>query len=110
MMPRSYAAHSVGGVMLAAAPELTWSGSATSTWVTDNPADSSPWVNSAVFSGGSGVRFDNSGSVRDVTISGQVAPGAVITVDSDSLTGKSGSGSSQLQYAYAFTGSGRIAD
>ena len=110
MMPRSYAAHSVGGVMLAAAPELTWSGSATSTWVTDNPADSSPWVNSAIFSGGSGVRFDNSGSVRDVTISGQVAPGAVITVDSDSLTGKSGSGSSQLQYAYAFTGSGGIAD
>ena len=120
MMARSRALPSVGAaVTLAAAPELTWSGSTTTTWVNNNAAAQSPWVNSAIFSTGANVTFDDTASNREVTISGTVAPGS-IAINADNASGTSGgvisaiiwaeAANATLKYGYAFTGEGIIAD
>ncbi len=106
---RLFAMRSAAPVTLAAAdaPVLTWTGSSTQIWQVNNTAAASPWVNSAIFTNGSNVTFNDTSSSRNVNISGTVAPGE-ITVESNTASGTSHS----LKYGYAFdsTLDGRIVD
>lgn len=100
MMMRGFSLRSYAAMPVAAdsAPEeLTWSGSSTQTWQVNNTAAVSPWVNSAIFTNGSNVTFDDTSSSRNVNISGTVAPGK-ITVNTNTASGTSYS----LKYGYAF--------
>lgn len=107
------------------APQLTWTGSGSTTWVAGNSV--TPWTmngSATSFQNGYNVLFNGNGG-RDVTISGIVAPG-LITVNADS-SGSSGGiveehsiyniinswandANAVIRYGYAFTGSGCIAD
>ncbi len=85
------------------AAQLVWTGSDSNEWTAagDTSADS-PWENGASFANGSPVLFEDTDSSRDVLITGTVAPG-VITVNANTASGTSGSGTAVLKYGYAFT-------
>ncbi len=97
-------------------PTLTWSGSSGSSWQVNGT--SSSW-NGSTFQNGDNVLFNGSG-VRDVTISGVVAPGQ-ITVSTSEYASTLGGGivecesswqdwlggsavNAQMKYGYAFVG------
>ncbi|MBR3902676.1 MAG: autotransporter-associated beta strand repeat-containing protein [Akkermansia sp.] len=117
-------------MMRAAAPEAgspeageisdytyTWNGAGTNNiWSAAGSAENSAWGNQTasgntpgVYENGNQVVFGDSATGRDVSISGVVAPG-LITVNANTEPASSGTGDAILNYGYAFTGNGSIAD
>ncbi|MBQ1961020.1 MAG: hypothetical protein II349_05810, partial [Akkermansia sp.] len=93
----------------AAATQLIWEGSESTIWQDGGEAGASPWVDNAVFENGNSVLFDDSGQAGEVILEGAVAPG-VMQVNANNAGGVSGTGSAELEYGYAFTGTGSITD
>ena len=93
----------------AAATQLIWEGSGSTIWQDGGEAGASPWVDNAVFENGNSVLFDDSGQAGEVILEGAVAPGAM-QVNANNAGGVSGTGSAELEYGYAFTGTGSITD
>lgn len=101
MMMRSFSLRSAASPMMTAAADAgnfvyEWVSSGNATWQANNAAQNSPWGsqtatgnNPGVYENGYGVRFNDSSSIRNVTISGTVAPG-LIEVNADKAIGSSG--------------------
>ncbi len=106
--PRVYAARETDAEA-AAATQLIWKGSGSTIWQDGGEAGASPWVDNAVFENGNSVLFDDSGQAGEVILEGAVAPGAM-QVNANNAGGVSGTGSAELEYGYAFTGTGSITD
>ncbi len=124
MMMRSFSLRSVAAPVSMAvdepAPQLTWTGSGSTTWVAGNSV--TPWTmngSATSFQNGDNVLFNESG-VRNVSISGVVAPGQ-ITVSTSEYASTLGGGiiesdswwqdmlggsnvNAQMKYGYAFVG------
>lgn len=117
-------------MMRAAAPEAgspeageisdytyTWNGAGTNNiWSAAGSAENSAWGSQTasgntpgIYENGNQVVFGDSATGRDVSISGVVAPG-LITVNANTEPASSGTGDAILNYGYAFTGNGSIAD
>ena len=98
---RSFAMRSAAPVTLAAAepaPELTWTGSGSTTWVAGNSASSSAWQNGAIFQNGYEVVFGDTStsSTRNVSISGIVAPGLITVNATNDIASSGGTASHTL--------------
>ena len=93
---------------VAESPEFTWSGAGSNEWPLKSESGTPPWQGGAEYVDGSSVGFDDSGASREVRLTGVVAPGS-ITVSANNAAGSSGT-TNVLNYGYAFTGSGSIAD
>ncbi|MBR5522686.1 MAG: PEP-CTERM sorting domain-containing protein [Akkermansia sp.] len=107
-VPSVYALRS-SGADIAAVAQLIWSGNASNIWQSEGADASSPWQDGAEFADGNSVLFDDSGRVGHVILEGKVAPG-LITVSANNVGEDSGTGNSELEYGYAFTGTGSITD
>ncbi|MBR6576439.1 MAG: hypothetical protein IKK73_04835, partial [Akkermansia sp.] len=120
-------------LMRAAAPEAgspeageisdytyTWNGAGTNNiWSAAGSAENSGWGTQSATSGqpgvyenGYAVTFNDTASSRDVILVGTVAPGNEIAVNADSANGAyaGSSAATTLEYGYAVTGAGSIAD
>lgn len=95
----------------------TWNGAGSNNiWSAAGSAENSAWGSQTasgntpgIYENGNPVVFGDSATGRDVTISGVVAPG-LITVNANTEPASSGTGDAVLNYGYAFTGNGSIAD
>lgn len=92
----------------AALTPLIWNGSTDGIWKNQDTEETSYWKG-GIYADGRPVQFDDSSSVRVISLGDTVAPGS-ITISANTSRTTSSTNSAELNYGYAFNGPGSITD